>query len=122
VTHDPIKEYLPIFSPKDFPFASEEDFDKIQWIKKEEYQQLLDKYKDKEFGTVKLLKKGDDDILIRPTQQEFFTVDSHPPPSKQYTRVIKETTKFKKKEYQEGDMVWMWDTKKGETTNVKGNA
>jgi hypothetical protein len=68
------------------------------------------------------LKKGDDDILIRPTQQEVFTVESHPPPSKQYTRVIQETTKFRAKEYQEGDTVWMWDTKKGEPTNVKGNA
>jgi hypothetical protein len=36
-THEPIKENLPIFSPEDFPFASEEDFDKIQWPKKEEY-------------------------------------------------------------------------------------
>jgi hypothetical protein len=30
--------------------------------------------------------------------------------------------KFKTKDYQEGDMVWMWDTKRGEPTNVKGNA
>jgi hypothetical protein len=66
------------------------------------------------------IKKGDDDILIRPTQQEVFTVESHPPPSKQYTGVIQETTKFKAKEYQKGDTVWMWDTKKGEPTNTKG--
>jgi hypothetical protein len=104
-THEPIKENLPVFSQEDFPFASEEDFDKIQWPKKEEYQQILDKYKDKEVVTVKILMKGDDDILIKPTQQEVFTVESHPPPSKQYTRVIQETTKFKSKEYQEGDTV-----------------
>jgi hypothetical protein len=66
-THEPIKENLPVFSPEDFLLASEEDFDKIQWPKKEECQQILDKYKDKEVGTVKILKKGDDDILIRPT-------------------------------------------------------
>jgi hypothetical protein len=42
-THEPIKENLPIFSPEDFPFTSEEYFDKIQWPKKEEYQQLLDR-------------------------------------------------------------------------------
>jgi hypothetical protein len=30
--------------------------------------------------------------------------------------------KFEAKEYQEGDMVWMWDTKKGEPNNVKGSA
>jgi hypothetical protein len=121
-THEPIKESLPVFSPDDFPFASKEDFAQIQWPKKEEYQQLLNKYKDKEVGTVKLLKKGENDILIRPTQQEVFTSESHPPTSKQYTRVIQETTKFKTKDYQEGDTVWMWDTKKGEPTNVKGSA
>ena len=122
VTYEPIKENLPVFSLEDLPFASEEDFDKIQWPKKEEYQQLLEKYKDKEVGTVKLLKKGDDDILIRPTQQDVFIAESHPPPSKQYTRVVQETTKFRTKDYQEGDTVWMWDTKKGEPTNVKENA
>ena len=79
-THEPIKENLPIFSPEDFPFTSEEDFDEIQWTKKEEYQRLLGKYKDKEVGIVKLLKKGDDDILIKPSQQEVLTVESRPPP------------------------------------------
>jgi hypothetical protein len=114
-------ESLPEFSPDDMPFATEEDFDQIQWPKREEYQQLLDKYKDKEVGVVKLLKKGESDILIRPSQQEVFTVESHPPPSAQYTRVVQETTKFKIKEYKEGDIVWMWDVKKGEPTNVKGS-
>ena len=56
--HEQIMESLPEFSPDDILFAIEEDFDKIQWRKKEEYQQLLDKYKDKEVGAVKLLKKG----------------------------------------------------------------
>jgi hypothetical protein len=28
-------------------------------------------------------------------------------------------TKYKVKKYKEGDMVWMWDTQKGEPTNVK---
>jgi hypothetical protein len=60
--------------------------------------------------------------LIILTQQEVFTAESHRPPSKQYTRVIQEIVKFKTKDYQEGDMVWMWDTKKGEPTNVKGSA
>jgi hypothetical protein len=59
--------------------------------------------------------------LIIPIQQEVFTGESHPPPSKQYTRVIQEITKFKEKEYQEGDTVWMWDTKRGEPTNINGN-
>jgi hypothetical protein len=104
-TSEPMKENLPVFSLEDLPFASEEDFDKIQWPKKEEYQQLLEKYKDKEVGTVKLSKKGDDDILIRPTQQEVLTAEAHPPPSKQYTRFMQETTKFKAKDYQEGDTV-----------------
>jgi hypothetical protein len=81
-THEPIKESLLVFSPEDLPFASEEDFHKMKWPKKEEYQHLLDKYKDKEVGTIKLLKKGEDDILIRPTQQEVFIAESHSPPSK----------------------------------------
>jgi hypothetical protein len=121
-THEPIKESLPVFSLDDLTFASEEDFDQIQRSKKEEYQQLLDKYKDKEVGIVNLLKKGEDDILIQPSQQEVFTTESHPPPSRQYTRVIQETAKFKTKDYQDKDTVWMWDTKKGEPTNVKGSA
>jgi hypothetical protein len=46
-THEPIKQSLPTFSLDDFPFASEDDFDQIQWSKKEEYQHILDKYKEK---------------------------------------------------------------------------
>jgi hypothetical protein len=103
------------------PFAKEEDFDQIQWPTREEYQQILDKYENKEVGAVKLLKKGESDILIRPSQQEVFTAESHPPPSAQYTRVVQGTTKFKIREYMEGDVVWMWDTNKGEPTNVKGS-
>jgi hypothetical protein len=104
-THEPIKESLPVFSLEDLAFTSEEDFDKIQWPKREEYQQILEKYKDKEVRTIKLLKKGDDNILIKLTQQEVFTSESHPPPSKQYTRVVQETTEFRTKYYQEGDTV-----------------
>jgi hypothetical protein len=69
-THEPIKESLPSFSPEDFPFTTKENFDEIQWAKKQDYQQLLDKYKDKEVGSFKLLKKGDNDILVKPSQQE----------------------------------------------------
>jgi hypothetical protein len=65
--HEQIMESLPDFSPDDMPFATEEDFDQIQWPKKKEYQQLLDKYKDKEVGAVKLLKKGESDLLIWPS-------------------------------------------------------
>jgi ferric iron reductase protein FhuF len=71
--HEQIMESLPEFSPNDMPFATEEDFDQLQWTKKEEYQQLLDKYKDKEVEAVKLLMKGESDILIWPSQQEVFT-------------------------------------------------
>jgi hypothetical protein len=44
-------------SPKDMSFAAEEDFDQIEWPKKEEYQQLLDQFQNKEVGTVKILKR-----------------------------------------------------------------
>jgi hypothetical protein len=50
---EPIMESLPEFSPDNMPFATEEDFDQIQWPKREDYQQLLDKYKGKEVGAVK---------------------------------------------------------------------
>jgi hypothetical protein len=82
----------------------------------------LKKYKKEEVGAAKLLKKGENNILIQPSQQEVFTTESHPPPSKQYIRVVQENTKFKTKDYKEGDTVWMWDTKKGEPNNVKGSA
>jgi hypothetical protein len=42
-THEPIKESLPVFSPDDLPFTSEEDIDQIQWPKKDKYQQILEK-------------------------------------------------------------------------------
>jgi hypothetical protein len=38
------------YSPEDMPFATEEDFDQIEWPKKEEYQQLLDEFKNKEYN------------------------------------------------------------------------
>jgi hypothetical protein len=60
-----------------------EDFDQIEWPKKEEYQQLLDEFKNKEVGTVKILKKkkDEDDMQICSSQQEVFTAEAHPPPS-----------------------------------------
>jgi hypothetical protein len=119
--HEQIIEGLPEFSPDGMPFAKEKYFVQIQWPKREDYQQLLDKDKDNKFGVVRLLNKGEDNVLIHPSQQEVFTAESHPPPFAQYTRVVQETTKFKTREYKEGDIVWMWDMKKGELTNVKGN-
>jgi hypothetical protein len=85
-------------------FATEEDFDKIEWPKREEYQ-LLDELKNKEIGTVKILKKHEDDVQIHPSQQGIFTAKAHPPPSAQYTRVVQGTTKYKVKKYKVGDMV-----------------
>jgi hypothetical protein len=61
--HEQIMGDLPKSSPKDVPFAKKED--QIQWPTKERYLQLLDKYKDREAGTVKLTGKGD--ILIQPS-------------------------------------------------------
>jgi hypothetical protein len=118
---DEMIQTLQKHSPEDMPFATEEDFDQIKWPKKEEYQQLLDEFKNKEIGTVKILKKHEDDVQIHPSQQEVFTAEAHPPPSAQYTRVVQGTTKYKVRKYKEGDMVWMWDTQKGEPTNVKGS-
>ena len=60
-------------------------------------------------------------MQIHPSQQEVFTPEAHPPPSVQYTKVVQGKTKYKVRKYKEGDMVWMWDTQKGEPTNVKGS-
>jgi hypothetical protein len=117
--HEQVMGNLPKFSPTDVPFAKYED--QIQWPTREGYHQLLDKYKDKEAGTVKLLKTGESDLLIQPSQQEVFTTESHPPPSAQYTRAVQGTTKYKIRKYKEEDVVWMLDTQKGEPTNVKGS-
>jgi hypothetical protein len=107
------------YSPEDMPFATKEDFDQIKWPKKEEYQQLLDEFKNTKIGTVKILKKVEDDVQIRPSQHEVFTAEAYPPPLAQYTRVVQGMTKYKVRKYKEGDMVLMWDTQKGEPTNVK---
>jgi hypothetical protein len=103
------------------PFGTEEDFDQIKWPKKEEYQQLLDEFKNKEIRMVKILKKHEDDVQIHLSQHEVFIAESHPPPSAQYTRVFQGTTKYKVRKYKEGDMVWMWDPQKEDPTNVKGS-
>jgi hypothetical protein len=109
------------YSSEDMPFETEEDFYHIEWPKREEYQQLLDEFKNKEIGMVKILKKHEDDVQIHLSQQEAFTAEAHPPPSSQCTRVVQGTTKYKVRKYKEEDMVWTWDTQKGEPTNVKGS-
>jgi hypothetical protein len=78
------------YSPEDMPFTTDEDFDQIEWPKKEEYQQLLDQFQNKEVGMVKILKrpKSEDDVQIHPSLQEAFNPEAQPPPSVQYTRVL----------------------------------
>jgi hypothetical protein len=113
---DKTKQTSHKYSPEDTPFATKEDFDQIQRSTKEKYLQLIDRYKDREVGTI-----SEDDVRICPSQQEIFIAESHPPPSTKYTRVVQGTTKFKVREYNEGDIVWMWDANKGKPTNIKGN-
>jgi hypothetical protein len=68
------------YSPKDMPFATEEEFDQIDWPKKEEYQQLLDESKNKEVGTMKILKKkNEDDVQIRPSKNFLQQKPTHLP-------------------------------------------
>jgi hypothetical protein len=110
--HKYVIQTLQEYSSKDMPFETEEEFDQIEWPKKEEYQQLLDEFQNKEVGTVKILKrkKDEEDVQIHLSEQEVFTPEAHPPPSVQYTRVVQATTKHKIRKYKEGDLVWMWDT------------
>jgi hypothetical protein len=56
------------YSPKDTPFAKEENLNQIKWIKREEYQQLMDELKGQESETAKILKKVEDDVRIYPSQ------------------------------------------------------
>ena len=65
--HDEIIQTLHKYSPQDMPFATEEDFDQIKWPKKEEYQQILDEFKDEETWTMKILKRLEDDVQIHPS-------------------------------------------------------
>jgi hypothetical protein len=66
-TQNNMIQTLQKYSLEDMPFATEEDFDQIEWPKKEEYQQLLDEFKNKVVGMVKILKKNEDDVQIRPS-------------------------------------------------------
>jgi hypothetical protein len=50
------------YSLEDTPFATKEDFDQIQRSTKEKYLQLIDRYKDREAGTIR-----EDDVRIRPS-------------------------------------------------------
>jgi hypothetical protein len=109
-----VEESLLDFFPDDFPFAIEEDFSVIEWPKKEDYQQQLDKYEDKEIGFVKILKKEDKDLLIRSSQGDVLTSKSHPLSSRQYTRVIQETIDVKGGEYKRGDLVLEWNIREGQ--------
>jgi hypothetical protein len=111
------------YSLEDIPFTMEKDFDHIEWPKKEEYQQLLDQFQSKEVGTVKIMKrpKNEDDVQIHPSQQDTFIPEAHPPPLVQYTRILQGNEKHKIQKYKEGELVWMWDIQKGESTNVKGS-
>jgi hypothetical protein len=91
-----------------------EDSDQRQKSTKENYLQLIDRYKEREAGTIR-----ESDVSIFPSQQDIFVAESHPPPSTQYTKVVQGSTNFKIKEYKEGDMVWMWDANRGKPTNTK---
>jgi hypothetical protein len=91
-----------------------EDSDQRQKSTKEKYLQLIDRYKEREAGTIR-----ESDVRICPSQQDIFVAESHPPPSTQYTKVVQGTTNFKIEEYKEGDMVWMWDANRGKPTNIK---
>jgi hypothetical protein len=106
-----VKETPPGFSPDESPFSKEEEFDTIDWPKKGSYQQQLEKYKNKDIVSIKILKKDDKDLLI--------TLESHPPHSRQYTRVIQEQVDNKREYFKQGDLVLEWDRKKGKPNTHK---
>jgi hypothetical protein len=52
--------------------------------------------------------------LSRPNQEDVLTTESHPHPSAQYTGIIQEAVNFKGRDYEQGDLVMMWDAKMGQ--------
>ena len=60
-------------------------------------------------------------MLTEPNQEDVLTIEPHPPPSTQYTR-IQEAYDSEGGDYKKGDLVLEWDTKMGEPNNTKGNA
>jgi hypothetical protein len=65
--HDKTQQSPHKYSLEDTPFTKEENYNQIKWIKKEEYQQLLDEFKGQESKTAKILKKVEDDVRIHPS-------------------------------------------------------
>jgi hypothetical protein len=112
-------ESLLDFCRDDLTFSKEEYFDTIEWPKKEEYRKILDMYKDNKVVLVKVIKKEDKYLLIIPSQDDVLTTESHPPPSRQYTRVIQEAMDFKGMDYKQGDLVLEWDMKMGQPSTHK---
>jgi hypothetical protein len=65
------------------------------------------------------LKKYDKELLIRSSQDDVLTIESHPPPSRQYTKIIQEVIDLKGGDDKQGDLVLEWDTKKGQPDTRK---
>jgi hypothetical protein len=79
----------------------------------------LDKYKDKVVGSITILKKGDKEMLSKLSQEDTLTMKSHPPPLKQYTKVIQETIDLKEEDYKQGEFVLMWDKGKASLIHAR---
>jgi hypothetical protein len=52
--------------------------------------------------SITILKKGDKEILIKLIQEDTLKMESHPPPSEKYTKVIQETIDLKEEDYKQG--------------------
>jgi hypothetical protein len=91
----------------------------VQWPKKEECQQLIDMYKNNKISFVKVLKKGEKYLLVIPSQDDVLTIESHPRPSIQYTKVIPKEIDPKGGDYKHVDLVSERDVRIGQPNTHK---
>jgi hypothetical protein len=76
----------PIYSPLGIDLDNlpqEEDILDVVWPKKEDYQKQLDKYKDKQIGSITILKNENEEKLHKEYQRNISLMRSHSPTLKQ---------------------------------------
>jgi hypothetical protein len=103
----------------EFPFSQEDDIIDVIRPKYKDNQEQLDKYKDKDLGSIAILKPTNEKKLHLPgdDQKKIALIKSHPPSLEQR----KEThdgeeevySKVSKEYFQLGRLVYMWDKRKG---------
>jgi hypothetical protein len=91
----------------------------VIWPKGKDYQEQLDKYKDKYLGSITILKPGNERKLhlSEDDQKNIALMRSHPPTLEQRKDTQEGEgmvdSKVREEDFQQGRLVLMWDKKKG---------